>query len=1256
MPNVEVRGRYRAFTYDGTTPLDFTTYANNVSVIRRPNEISFVTLRQYIPGISTPFTSFEPGSAYVIVSRNSDANFDMGPYTRVDRLPSTLNVKSPQYYLGMDKNSITIPLSVYALSVNKPLSSVTGITYVNGVGAGQSTVSVNDIRGGFQTTFTHFLPNSGYQLRNRVPFTFFAPLQSEMGDAYATGINTAGQLGMGYQYNSYGYTQLYGNWDKVVISPASTNTHAAALSTCGTKKKLFVCGGNPRGMLGLTQVVNNTLQPVVTATQTVWQELKSIWTWDWNNNAYRDILLTENILDVEVGVYFTIIKTNVKLYGCGFMRHLGNAPTGAFNGNSYQFKDAIIPSTNVSYIPYFTSYLNRSDSLQFSSTFTTDTGTYNEILASNVNKFQARDVRWYWLDSAGRLYGQGKISDGSYLVGYSDKIPVLPIGLPTNTINSNYITTVQLYGPGDPSTRYNEQFFSDFDASATTIVALSTDNKRWLAGGYAYNGGSLSNLSTTASISLSTICFYNSNQNAYVPQNGYFLRLYAINGGYMGVLNGEIYTNGSKPTAIGANPSNLLPASTLPRLNGALGVNPDEQFRFRSLYRLSDLGQPTYNCKALYCSTQLVAMITQSNQLFLVGSNIYGKLGMPDSPTTLVYNVFTQNITDNIYNVNINDNNLVVYKTDRNPAISPTPRPTFTPTPTPTLPVKFKTQGFMVGELPQSMLEAFTQDSVRDGNNSSYGWSTNILFNEPAGRTNCNSQVFNNYSLILAYDYGANSTNPAQNVRFYRHYSNRTFESPQMEPASFGGRICNVFNGYSTGPGNNIIDSSKLCFQYFSQNFPRAEYCSTIQNNFVGYQQQIYTKMAPNSGTFQDNRNSKQRIEIDSSDIGNSAQTDFYINPANNSYHVLYHKKINPSSTFDFQYYFYYTNSYDRGNTWSTPQLVQNGYFSTNLYTAQAGPYLGQLFCSRGMPNDHLVVIDTNRQFNSNTPKPAALFSVTAGNNIYRVVCAYTDRTPLDSFDELATQTSSSNAVNFHGDIGNLKLLTDQTNSLIAMYCGADTPPSSPSNSGWPTGDGSDGGGYLGTPYTGEAPCRIYYRYRNLNSFNWSAQREIGKTFPRRGDFDYAGYPYGRGFIGRIWDACIDESDNTLCIVYTPIVDRNTTRQAKWSFCAWKLYVKKVNIYTNTTIFDELIYDITSHSTTSTVYFKTITVSNIYYDTQRSSLVVCAHTVKDNTLGDGAGVTLQRTGVNSWTYIGNGPFGGGVTTTRKLKFITQKYV
>jgi len=1245
MPNVEVRGRYRAFTYDGTTPLDFTTYANYVSVIRRPNEISFVTLRQYRPGISTPFTEFEPGSAYVIVSREGDYSFDMGPYTRVDRLPSSLNVKSPQYYLGLDKNSITIPLSVYALSVNTPLSSVTGITYVNGVGAGQRTVTVDQIRSGFETGFTHFLPNSGYQLRNRVPYTFFAPLQSEMGDAYATGANTAGQLGMGYQYNSFDYTQLYGNWDKVVIS----STHSAALSTCGTKKKLFVCGSNTYGQLGLTNVDN--AQPILTATQTVWRELKNIWTWDWNNNVYRDILLTENILDAEVGADFTLIQTNVQFYGCGRMCNMGIAPPGAQGSPGYQFNGVSGNSFTNYYVPYFTSYLNRSTASKFSTTQGPDSALYNQILSNNIMKFQARDLRWYWLDAAGRLYGAGKIGGTtSGLGGVTSSPIVLPLGLgsATSSYDTNYTSSVQLYGPGAPSTRYNNQFFGDFDASPTSIAALSSNYYTWVVGGAVF--------STTNFSSLSTICFFDPVQNAYVPQNDYSLRLFSTYFGFIGIANGKLYFSGSATyngvNGAGDSVASRLPASTLPRLNGALGTNPQEQIRFRSLIPLTYMGQPDISWKSLNCAQYITAAIDNNNKLYVCGNNFYGQLGIPLNPTSNLITTLTQVTPDNIYNVNVNDRNLIVYKTNRNPSITPTPRPSPTPV------ARYKTQGFMVGNLPQSMLTSSTQDNPRDGNNSSFGWSTNILFNEPSGRDNCNSQVYNNYSLILAYDYGANSTNPAQSTRVYRHYSSRTFESQQIEPASFGGRICNVFNGYSTGSSNNSPDNSKLCFQYFSQNFPRAEYCSMVDGtNPLGYLQPIYTKMAPNSGTFKDNRNSKQRIEIDSSEIGNSAQTDFFINPINNSYHVLYHKKIDPSSPSDFQYYFYYTNSYDRGNTWSTPQLVQNGYFRTNSNIQQAGPYLGQLFCSRGMPNDHLVVIDTNRQFNSNTPKPAALFSVTAGNNIYRVVCAYTDSTPLDTFDELATQTSSSNAVNFHGDIGNLKLLTDQTNSLIAMYCGADTPPSPASS--WQSGDGSDGGGYLGAPYTGEAPCRIYYRYRNLNSFDWSAQREIGKTFPRRGLFEYlpSVNPFGRGIIGRIWDACIDESDNTLCIVYTPTVDRNITRQAKWSFCAWKLYVKKVNIYTNTTIFDELVYDITSHGTVGgTSYMKTITVSNIYYDTQRSSLVVCAHTAYDTTLGDGAGVTLQRAGTNSWTYIGQGPFSGSVYGSRKYKLITQKYV
>ena len=303
MPNVEVRGRYRAFIYDGTTPLDFTTYANSLCVIRRPNEISFVTLRQYIPGISTPFTTFEPGSSYVIVSREGNANFDMGPYARVDRLPSSLNVRSPQYYLGLDKNSITIPLSVYSLSVNNPLSSVTGITYINGVGASQSTVTTDQIRNGFQTSFTHFMPNSGYQLRNRVPYTFFAPLQSEMGDWWSFGKNTGGEYGMGYRYsnNSFPGDTVFGTWDKIVFNNLSYNCSddnqiisapsIAALSSCGTSKALFVLGNNVNGQLG----TNSTKQYYAT-----WTRVPGEWT------------------DVAMGRYHMLaINSQGHLYSCG---------------------------------------------------------------------------------------------------------------------------------------------------------------------------------------------------------------------------------------------------------------------------------------------------------------------------------------------------------------------------------------------------------------------------------------------------------------------------------------------------------------------------------------------------------------------------------------------------------------------------------------------------------------------------------------------------------------------------------------------------------------------------------------------------------------------------------------------------------------------------------------------------------------------------------------------------------------------------
>ena len=1160
MPSINVNGRYCLFPYVGasaSTTFRDNTYVNNICSVSTPNPLGFTLYLPYIPGLTQPnqgLTTIAPGSSYQIISRDAFATVPWSityAGSDVDRLPLATNVKTPLFMIGLDKNSIVVPISSYVSGLNSPLSSIGQMRLTNGKYASINQFNAADVKNGLYFGDTHFRPNSAYRLRTRVPFTFFAPLQSEMGSIYAVGENLAGQFGMGYRQSNYSFPgdNIYGNWDKIVLNNFQYNCSdgnqtifapsIAALSSCGTSKALFVLGNNVNGQLGTGSS----------------QQYYSVWT-----------RVPGQWLDVELGNYHMLaINSQGHLYACGDNTY-GQLGLGS----------GVINTRTLSLV-------NQS--------------RYHMEIAATGLGTMARD-------SNGFLYACGNNREGKLGVG--------------NNTSIIYTLTQEVLGYTWISVKAGRPNAGTSDPSTDYFVAIRSNNTLYGVGTALVNS------------------YFGSNNTNNIPytfkQEGLgFTDVTSI----ITTIKGTFIQRRNQNNYFAAGDNLPSDRNPLAIFNGSTSTNfletyiPSDARAIANYYNLTTTGIGTS-----YIRNNIRYSKTSGNS-FTQDTNNY-------------INTFTDSFTT-----------FTVGGVLPTPTPTQTPTRTPTPTPTPTLQqVKFKTQGFMSGNWPQS-LQSVAADYPRDGGTSNSGWSTNILFNEPAGRDNCNSQVYNNYSSILVYDYGANSTNPAQNTRVYRHYSNRTFESAQMEPQSFGGRNCYVFNGYSSGPGNSIIDSSKLCFQYFSQNFPRAEYCSMIGGtNPVGYLQPIYSKMAPNSGTFQDNRNSKQRIEIDSSEIGNSAMTDFFINPINNSYHVLYHKKINPSSSSDYSYYFYYTNSYDRGNTWSTPKLVQNGYFSTYLNSSQAGPYLGQLFCSRGMPNDHLVVIDTNRQLNSNTPKPAALFSVTAGNNnIYKVVCAYTYSTPLDSFDELATQTSLGNAVNFHGDIGNLKLLTDQTNSLIAMYCGADTPPSPASS--WQTGDGSDGGGIYGAPYTGEAPCRIYYRYCNLNSLNWSAQREIGKTFPRRGLFDSfpSVNPFGKGIIGRIWDACIDESDNTLCIVYTPTVDRNTTRSAKWSFCAWKLYVKKVNIYTNTTIFDELVYDITSHGTSSgTSFLKTITVSNIYYDTQRSSLVVCAHTAYDTTLGDGAGVTLQRAGTNSWTYLGQGPFSGSVYGSRKYKLITQKYV
>ena len=276
MPNIEVRGKYRTFRYDGDAPLDFTPYNNSIFLIRRPNPTTFVTLQQYVPGQGGVFTTFLPGSSYTIVTNadgSQDFNFDMGPYTRVDRLPSSTTIKSPNFYIGLDKNSIVVPISSYALGYNPSLISVVNILYINGQGNRLQYLAADSFRTGAPVNFTHFLPNSGYELRTRLPFTFFAPLQSEMGDAFALGNNDAGQYGMGHLYTQTRYfndvndtpfvlsaDQTFGIWDKIVFNGTNHlvtwnsqnlySTSQAALSSCGTSKALFVLGSNFYGQLG----------------------------------------------------------------------------------------------------------------------------------------------------------------------------------------------------------------------------------------------------------------------------------------------------------------------------------------------------------------------------------------------------------------------------------------------------------------------------------------------------------------------------------------------------------------------------------------------------------------------------------------------------------------------------------------------------------------------------------------------------------------------------------------------------------------------------------------------------------------------------------------------------------------------------------------------------------------------------------------------------------------------------------------------
>ena len=1198
MPDINVKGRYRIYTHDGVEPLLFTSYSNSLCSIRRPNPNTFITISTYIPGSLSPFTTFDPGSSYTIVTKSNTADFSMGPYTRVDRLPSSVTFRSPNFYHGLDKNSITVALSSYALSVNSPLS--TAFTYIpNQDGYFINSISFNTerLRQGLPSLLTHLTPNSSYQFINRTPFTFFAPLQSEMGDAYATGYNQTGQLGMGYLYNSFDYTQLYGNWDKVVTSV----THSAALSTCGTTKKLFVCGSNTFGQLGLTQVAGGTLQPSVTATQTVWKQLQSIWTWDFNNNTYRDILLTENILDAEVGDGFTLIQTNVQLYGCGIMCYMGIAPPGAQGYSGYQFNGVQGSGFTNYYVPYFTSYLNRSTVSTFTPNQGSDYVLYNPI--TSIKKFQARNMRWYWLDNgAGRLYGAGKIGGTTGGLGRSsssiDLPGVLPIGQSSTSSDPNYASLVQLYGPGTPSTRYNNQFFGDFNASPTNIVALSSNYITWLV------GGAMS--SSTNSSSLSTICFFDPAQNAYIPQNDYFLRLFPTFYGCMGIINGKLYFSGSVTSngvhGAGNSVSSRLPASTLPRLNGALGANPQEEIRLRSLIPLTYMGQPDISWKSLHCGQLVTAAIDNNNKLYVCGNNNIGILGAPSNPTSNLITTLTQIIPDDIYNVNTNDVNLVVYKTNRNPAPSPGPIPSPTPTPSVTPVSPFYNTGEIMYTKRAGSGGYLREDGMTE--NSSV-WYDNIQYSNALA---CGTQVAG----VSPYKMMRLSLNPSiypqAQYGQYDHYSYAMlFLKPQIEPQSFGSRKCFVFSA-SPSVGGVIGGYKDLCFHYFSQAYrPDLPICSGPLS--------IVSKMAPNSGTFGDGRSSRQRMEI-KTNVGENCLVDFYIKPEDNSYHVIFTAKRYPDDSDSSRDVLpYYTKSTNRGDSWSTPLLIGSNYYnprSHDWYPCRTGGY---------NPNTVDPAI-TNKK--GNDDKPAVLVMEQNGGEYdpYNVVCKYTYNTRFDRTVTLASGYLYGNynlppwyndapRLNFDAQFAHFKILYDNANRLITLWTGTAGPTMTQQR----------------TNYVGQGRSRVVYRYlTDENSNTWSPLVTACRTFPHSNIATGGTRPYVD--VGRYWDACIDDSDNNLCILYTP----DPSNSGGYSFSAFTAKVIKINITTGSTIYDEIVLDITSLPMGVDYYPKSIGSVNLYYDSQLNKLVAQCFT-RNIQGNDGKLYRMQRNSTNNWSEI-----------------------
>ena len=525
MPDVNVKGRYRIYTHDGVEPLLFTTYSNQLCSIRRPNPNTFITISTYIPGSLSPFTTFDPGSSYTIVTKSNTADFSMGPYIRADRLPSSVTFRSPNFYHGLDKNSITVALSSYALSVNAPLS--TAFTYIpNQDGYFINSISFNTqrLKEGLPSLLTHLTPGSSYQFINRTPFTFFAPLQSEMGDAYATARNDGGEYGMGYRYNNNSLPgdNIYGIWDKIIFNNAvdacidnnqTINASSiAALSSCGTTKALFVLGSNLYGQLG----TSSTKQYYAT-----WTRVPGQW------------------LDIEMGQHHMLaINSAGHLYACGDNTYgqlgLGsgtaraNTLTLVNNARSYV---ELAPRSDTTMVRDSNGFLyacglNDTGQLGIGNTSSPIYTLTQEVLGYVWTSVKANPVLGYFVAiSNQRLYGVGTIAADTYYFGVSTNVPAVPYAFTREDLNLSDVQTVDVGPYGTFIRRQNQN----------NIFAVGNTQVRLI--------NYLAALSGTGKFKYFTETSVPSNASVIIPTRSNFNYFYVQNNMLFRKTGGTAFTN-----------------------------------------------------------------------------------------------------------------------------------------------------------------------------------------------------------------------------------------------------------------------------------------------------------------------------------------------------------------------------------------------------------------------------------------------------------------------------------------------------------------------------------------------------------------------------------------------------------------------------------------------------------------------------------------------------------------------------------------